>query len=222
MEAQHTLGWYRVRLGRITGSSVGLLMKSGRGGGPSETALSYLYQVAAERAMNQSIVENDALFEAYLKEVEVTSKAMRFGNEQEPHARELYGRITGQRMVEVGAIPHPTIPGFSSSPDGFYYNESTGERRCLEIKCPSQAVFMKYSTEVREAADLLRVKPEYYWQTVAHMAVSKAEATDFVAYCPFQAAPIHIVTIPRREADVAVLEDAVIRANEIINRILNT
>ena len=46
MDAQHTLGWFRARCGHITGSNVGLLMKSGRTETFSETGKSYLYQVA--------------------------------------------------------------------------------------------------------------------------------------------------------------------------------
>ena len=55
MDAQHTLGWFRARCGHITGSNVGLLMKSGRTETFSETGKSYLYQVAAERATKESL-----------------------------------------------------------------------------------------------------------------------------------------------------------------------
>lgn len=87
-----TLEWYRKRLGCITGSQVGLLMKSGRNKSElfGETAKSYIYSVAAERDMNPIIVSDDELFEEYLKQVDISSKSMRWGNEQEENARELY------------------------------------------------------------------------------------------------------------------------------------
>ena len=44
--AQHTIAWFRARHGNITGSNVGLLMKSGRTDIFSETGKSYIYQIA--------------------------------------------------------------------------------------------------------------------------------------------------------------------------------
>ena len=61
---QHSLGWYRSRLGNFTGSCIGKLMKPNRQGGFSDTAMSYIYQVAATRYMNEKIVSNDC-YELY-------------------------------------------------------------------------------------------------------------------------------------------------------------
>lgn len=46
MEAQHSIEWFRKRLGNFTGSQVGLLMKKGRTDYFSDTAKTYIYQVA--------------------------------------------------------------------------------------------------------------------------------------------------------------------------------
>lgn len=61
---QRSLAWFRQRLGYITGSKVGDLMKSGRRKEEAfgETAKSYLYQVAAERCINKAIVADDEYF----------------------------------------------------------------------------------------------------------------------------------------------------------------
>ena len=99
---QRSLDWFRCRLGNITGSSIGLLMKSGRSDMFSDTAKNYIFQVAAERAMNPEIVNDDIAFAEYLSAVNVESKAMRFGTEQEASARDLYSRLTGRHIVEVG------------------------------------------------------------------------------------------------------------------------
>ncbi len=69
--------------------------------------------------MNPAIVNDDSQFAEYLKQTEVTSKAIRWGNEQEADARNLYAEISGLHIVEVGSCKHPTIPHFASSPDGF-------------------------------------------------------------------------------------------------------
>lgn len=223
MEAQHSLEWYRKRLGCITGSQVGLLMKSGRNKSElfGETAKSYIYSVAAERDMNPIIVSDDELFEEYLKQVDISSKSMRWGNEQEENARELYEQITGRRIVEVGSCKHPTIENFASSPDGYFYDESTGEKGCLEIKCPNQATFMRYKDEVKDNASLLLAKSEYFFQCQAHMMVTGAQWCDFVVFCPFQQHPIHIVRITPDLSCFAELEKRIKAANDIINQIID-
>lgn len=217
--AQRTLDWYRVRLGNITGSMVGVLMKSGRNDVFSETAKSYIYQLAAERAMNPRIVEDDKNFADYINQVDVTTKAMRFGTEHESDARNLYGRITKMHVVEVGSCKHPVIPHFASSPDGFYYNEDKSEMVCLEIKCPNQATYMRYLDEIKDNDTLLKIKPEYFYQCMAHMMCCGADVTDFVAYCPFQQHPIHIVRIYSDELIFSEMEKRIRLADDIINQI---
>ena len=90
-EIQRDLGWFRVRLGSITGSKVGDLMKSGRKKEQvfGDTALSYIYQVAAERMLNPVFVDDDELFADYVEQMQVTSKAIRWGQEQEDNAKDL-------------------------------------------------------------------------------------------------------------------------------------
>lgn len=76
MEVQHSIEWFRKRLGIFTGSQIGLLMKKGRSDYFSDTAKTYIYQVAAERSMNPAIINDDVLFEKYLNQTCVNTKAM--------------------------------------------------------------------------------------------------------------------------------------------------
>lgn len=219
--AQHTLDWYRARLGNITGSMVGVLMKRGRGSDTfTDTARSYLYQLAAERTMNPAIVGDDTLFAEYLQQVDATTRAMRWGTEQEQYARALYERRYSVRVVEVGSIPHPSIPHFASSPDGFSYDDRSGTKTCVEIKCPTQSTYMKYRHELQDGGSLLEVKPEYYYQCMAHMMCTGALCTDFVAYCPFQAEPLLIIPIYADAAVFRKVEERVMEANKIIDSII--
>lgn len=219
MEEQHSLEWYRKRLGKITGSMVGVLMKNGRCGNFSETAKSYIYQLAAERSMNSEIIADDQLFEEYLRQVDISNKAMRWGNEQEANARKLYEKITKRIIVETGSCVHPKIRHFASSPDGYFYDEYTGDKGCIEIKSPTQAVYMRYKDEVKDNETLLRVKPEYFYQCMAHMMCTGAMWTDFIAFCPFQSTPIHIVRILPDEKAFVEIEKRIQMANDIINQI---
>lgn len=219
-ELQHSIEWFRNRIGNITGSQVGVLMKSGRKDYFSDTAKSYIYQVAAERAMNPAIVNDDDLFVEYLQQVDISSKAMRWGNDQEANARELYEKITGRKIAEVGSCKHSTIPHFASSPDGYYENEATGEKGCLEIKCPNQATYMKYCAEVYDNNSLLSVKYEYFHQCMAHMLCTGAKWCDFIVYNPFQKSPIHIVRIKPDEIVFAEMETRIKKANQIIDELI--
>lgn len=218
--AQHTIGWYRARLGNITGSMVGLLMKSGKNKVFSDTAESYLYQLAAERTMKPEIVRDDELFDEYLRQISFSTKAMQWGTDQEENARSLFSVIHDVNCVEQGSCSHKSVPHFASSPDGFFYDENIEEKTCLEIKCPIQSTFIKY-IQIKNQEDLKKVKPEYYWQCMAHMACTDAQKTIFIAYCPWQTYSLHEVVINRDETEINLMLDRVNQANKFIEEITN-
>lgn len=216
---QHTLGWYRARLGNFTGSNVWKLTKESRSGGFSETANSYIYNVAATRYMNPLVVNDDNLFDEYLNITNVETKAMRWGTEQEEYARQLYAKLKGYAVVERGSVAHKTIPHFASSPDGYIPDDGNGKSGCLEIKCPNQDTYMRYRNEVVDGETLKKVKPEYYWQCQCHMMCTGAEWCDFIAYCPWQAKPIHIVRILPCQEDMQLIESKINKAELIIEKL---
>ena len=222
MEEQHSLEWFRRRLGFITGSKVGDLMKTSRKAGEvfGDTAKAYLYQLAAERSMNQEIIEDDDLFTLYIQQVEASSKAMRWGNEQEEHARRLYSKITGSYITEVGSCRHEKIEYFASSPDGMFTDERNSEKGCLEIKCPIQSTYMKYKSEIYDNESLKDVNPTYFYQCMSHMMCTSACFTDFVVFCPFQKDPIHIVRIYPDDKVFKQLETRIDLANEFIESLI--
>jgi len=215
---QHSLGWFRSRLGNFTGSQVGDLMQGGRKKGElfGQTAMSYIYSVAATRYMNNKIVEDDALFQDYLDVVNVSSRAMEWGTMQEVNARALYAKIKGARVKERGLAEHPSIPFFASSPDGYVEKDKDGLSGCVEIKCPSQSTYMRYRAEVSDNDTLKAANKNYYYQCQAHMMCCDADYTDFVAYCPFQAQPIHIVRITPCKEDCDAIEERINKANDFI------
>lgn len=219
MEEQHSLGWYRARLGNITGSRVGDLMVTSRkkdeifGG----TAMTYIYQLAAERSMNRNIVENDDAFETYLDCVTVNTKAMQWGTDMEDEARSLFAKIKGYKITETGSVAHPTIPHFASSPDGM--TEDEGLLGCVEIKCPSQNTFMLYTAEIVDAESLKRVKPLYYWQCQSHMMCTDAKFCYFIWYNPFQAKPIRFIRLEPDTEAFTQIEERVTLANNIIDEL---
>lgn len=220
MEAQRTLEWYRKRLGKFTGSRIGELMKKPKSGnGFSETAMSYIYQVAGERMMNPSIVDDDNIFADYLAQTDISSKQMRWGTENEPDARNIYELKTGRRIVEVGSCQHKDIPNFAASPDGFFYDEETGEKGIIEIKCVGVSTFVRYREKIHDNETLLATEPKYYWQIMAELMCVGANWCDFVVYNPFLVPSIFIVRIMPDEESFKQIAERIAEAEKILQSI---
>lgn len=222
-ESQRDLGWFRKRLGHFTGSKIGDLMKSGKKKEQvfGDTALSYIYQVAAERMLNPVFVDDDELFADYVEQMQITSKAIRWGQEQEDNAKDLLLRKNpGWELSEVSSCRHDTIPCFAASPDAIIYDRK--KMMVAEIKCPNPNTFVKYATDIKDGETLKAVKPEYYYQMQSEMACTNAESGVFVSYCPWLTYPIHIVPIARDEETIKAIEERVIKANEIVEEIIKT
>lgn len=208
---QHSLDWYRARLGRFTGSQVGRLMKSGRGKDDifSKDALAYINEIVAERMLNPSVVMIDELFEEYLMQVTASSKALAWGNDQELNARGMYASITKRKVTSCGAIQ--MFAYFADSPDGLCIDDDGA----IEIKCPANKTHTEYLASVHDAESLKAIKPEYYWQCMAHMAASGAEWCDWMSYCPFSKKPLHIVRLERDSSAIALMLDRLEQAEAI-------
>ena len=217
---QQNLDWYRSRLCYITGSRVGDLMHSSRKAGEvfGDTAKSYLYQIAAERQMNEKIINDDETFAAYVYQTSITTKSMQFGIDMEQDARLIYSKKTGREIIDVASCRHDTIPFFASSPDGVYKENDT-VIGCLEIKCPNQNTFIKYKMEISDNESLKKVNPDYYYQCQSHMMCTGAQWCDFIIYCPWQNDPIHIVRIKKDEDAIDLITDKVLLANDFIDEI---
>lgn len=222
MEDQRSIEWYRKRLGKITGSRLGDLMKSSRKSDEifGNTAKSYIYQLAAERNMNPAVIEDDGLFLYYLSQTGFSSKPVEWGKEQELNACELYIKKTGRWMDKIGLCDHPSISCFASSPDGIF-QDGNGEIGALEIKCPKQSTFMLYKHNVVDNDSLLYNEPNYFYQCMAHMMCTGANWTDFVVYCPFQSNPIYIVRIKPDKSFFSAIEERIQKANEFIENIID-
>lgn len=215
-QQQRSLDWFRARLGCITGSQVGALMKAGRSKDKlfSDTALTYLYQLAGERSLNPEMVKDDEMFTFYLEQTTSQSKAMRFGTEQEENARNLYIKVTGRTIKEVGLCRHESISYLASSPDGIVYDDDV--MGCVEVKCPTLSTYSRYVAEVHDNESLKKVNPDYYYQCQNHMVCTGSLFCDFVVYCPFVEVPIHIVRIKRDEVTIKAILERVKLAEKII------
>ena len=208
---QHSDDWYRARLGHFTGSQVGRLMKKGRGKDAewSADALTYIKEVVAERLLNPVVIEIQDYFQQYLELVNVSSKMIIWGLDNEDYALGAYTSITKQKVTHCGSLPHEGLKCFWDSPDGILL-DSNG---VVEVKCPAPKTHADYLINVKAPEDLLTVKPEYYWQAISHMAVTGAEFCDWMSYCKFSVIPLHIVRFKRDEEVIAQLLERIAKAD---------
>ena len=222
---QRSLEWHRLRCGCITGSKVADIMKSGRKKDEifSETAKAYLFQVAGERLFNPTFLNDDGIFQDYIDQVSVNTKAMQWGADQEDAAKALYMQMNFPEgeIVELSSCKHDTIPYFAASPDGAIYVLDGEGLKIIEVKCPNINTYMKYRTLIHDAASLKETEPKYYWQMMAEMSCTGAKGGIFIVYCPWLSKPIHWAEIDRVEDDIKLMEYRVILANDFINEIIN-
>lgn len=222
---QRSLEWYRSRVGNITGSKVADIMKSGRKKDEiwSDTAKSYLYQIAGERLFNPAFLNDDEVFQDYIDQTSFTTKAMQWGSDQENAAKSLYMTMNFPEgeIVELSSCKHDTIPHFAASPDGAIYGRDGKDLRIIEVKCPNINTYMKYRSLIHDAASLKETEPKYYWQMMAEMSCTGASSGVFVTYCSWLTSPIHWAEIERVEEDIKLMEERVILANQFIDEIIN-
>lgn len=223
---QRSLEWHRMRCGCITGSKVADIMKSGRKKDEvfSDTAKAYLFQVAGERMFNPAFLNDDDIFQDYIDQVSVNTKAMQWGADQEDAAKALYMQMNFPEgeMAELSSCKHDTIPYFAASPDGAIYCRDGEYLKIIEVKCPNINTYMKYRTLIHDAASLKETEPKYYWQMMAEMSCTGAKGGVFIVYCPWLTKPIHWAEIERVEDDIELMEQRVILANDFINKIIDS
>jgi putative phage-type endonuclease len=116
MDLQRTDDWFADRLGKVTASRVADILARTKSG-PSASRANYAAELVAERLTGRRA-------EGF------TSAAMQRGTDLEPLARDSYSFMTGNKVVEVGFVPHPTIAMTGASPDGLIDDDGL-----VEIKC---------------------------------------------------------------------------------------
>ena len=221
---QRSVEWFRSRMGNLTGSKIADIMKSGRKKDElfSDTAKSYLFQIAGERIFNPEFLSDDDIFQDYIDQVNVTTKAMQWGTEQEGKAKKLWvsRNFPDGDIVELSSCRHDTIPHFAASPDGAIY-DNDGTFRIVEVKCPNINTYMKYRLLIHDAASLKETEPKYYWQMMAEMSCTRAKSGIFITYNPWLSDPLHSAEIERVEEDIKLMEERVVLANQFIEEIIN-
>ncbi len=222
--AQGTSDWLRARLGRITSSNVHFVMKCNKPtkSNPNpevfnDTAKSYLYKVAAERNLRPQVVNDEVQFEEYMMRVDLSTRDIRWGQENEDIARKVYERVCKKEVAQAGFIMHETIENYGDSPDGIVLDSNGMPIGALEIKCPKPETFIRYKATIHNAEDLKEVKPEYYWQCQSHCECNNLPWCDFVFFDKMQKNGFVCIRIGRNDEDIELMKSRIVLANEFIN-----
>jgi len=188
---QGTLAWLTLRKGKITSSRVSDIMSTGRGGQPSKTRLSYMYELIAN-TLSLDPIEGP------------TTYAMQIGREREDDARSYYQLLSSGNVQRVGYVEHGDINCFGCSPDGLI-----GDDGGLEIKCPLPHTAVRY-------LDGMDIPKSYYYQIQSSLLITQREWWDFVVYCPEFKHSGPDATLSRRRIypDIAMQNDILVEVKE--------
>ena len=186
---QGTEEWLKIRLGKFGGTNAQAVATNGKG---LETLC---YEKVGEIITGRS-------------KDRYTNKDMERGNEFETIARQAYEMQTGSDVKQIGYAELSEYVGVS--PDGL-----VGEDGLVEIKCPTDAKFIKF---------LINRKPDskYIWQMQHQMYVTNRKWCDFVIFND-NLNRLEITRIERDEAKIEKikigLDSGIIKIEEILEKI---
>lgn len=119
MSEQGSSDWLQDRCGCATASAFcDILAVSKKDGRPLKAREDYAWKLASERLYGTPTEQ-------------VTARAMDWGKDLEPFARQAYEIETGNLVIPSGFVLHPTIAYCGASPDGLIAPNGG-----IEIKCP--------------------------------------------------------------------------------------
>lgn len=151
--------WHAARCGKFTASRAADGTAKIKSGAWAASRKNYMAELTIERLTGE-------------KQDMYQSAAMAWGTEMEPHARTAYEAETGELVMRVGFIVHPTIPMSGASPDGL-----VSALGLVEFKCPNSATHIQ--TLLTQKID-----QKYILQMQWQMACTGAAWCDFVSYDP--------------------------------------
>jgi putative phage-type endonuclease len=102
-------------------------------------------------------------------------KALIWGTQMEPIAKEIYGLAEGAVVVDTSCVTHPVYPFLGASPDGIVLTTDTLSSqwgKLVEIKCPYSRIFND-DTPI----------PDSYWhQMQMQMECTRIDTCDYVEF----------------------------------------
>lgn len=201
--AAYTPEWFKLRQGLFTASEIYKLMTEPRSKKDpiSKTAETYILEKVHEKLTGQT-------------KMGVDNFATQWGVEHEPLAKNWYEKLTGNTTHESFLEFHEYLEGFGCTPDAPVNNDGL-----LEIKCPANGGNHLKHCFITTPEYFKSEHPEYYWQCLAQMNITKRKWCDFVSFDPRINADlgIFIYRLEYQEEDAKLMEDKIMKARAIYN-----
>jgi len=151
--------WLQARAGCLTASRMADAMAMLKSGKPSESRNKLMIELLAERLTGDAAPH-------------FVNDAMRWGQEQEPHAKAAYEAASGNLLDACGFILHPSIEYFGASPDSFLDDDAV-----VEFKCPTSTTHIGWL--------LAGVMPDQHKpQVLTQLACTRRTRAVFVSFDP--------------------------------------
>jgi hypothetical protein len=135
----------------------------------------------AGKGLETYIIELMAEYYSNAVKESYTNEHIERGNMLEAQARAIYELETGNEVEQIGFVEYSDYVG--CSPDGL-----VGEEGLIEIKCPSDKVYLEYLLDGK-------VDPKYEWQMQMQMLITGRCYCHYVVYNPNFEKSISINTI---------------------------
>lgn len=185
---QRSPEWWQYRAGKVTASRLYDVVRRNKNGDYSAKRATYFNELVGEMITGRA---------ADMKDI----RSLNGRSELEPDARVAYTWESGNEVVEIGCIPHPTIERFACSPDGL-----VGRSGGMEIKA------LDAPNHLRALQGDEAVIEEYLPQCNGNLACSGRKWWDLVFFNPYMPEEMktHIVRVNRDKEAIAALESEVV------------
>lgn len=190
MTPEQKAAWLQQRCGRLSASVMADAMDYTKAGKPGARRTALMKKLIGERMTGDSI--NNYVSDAMLR-----------GLELEPAGKAEYELRTGNMLVPVGFVEHPSIPDFGATSDALV--RAGNGMATWEMKAPEAQTHVEYLMAGH-------VVPERYRaQVLAQCACNRVEHVVFVSYAPTMLNPrkrLHIVEWTPRREEIEEVEQA--------------
>lgn len=162
-----------LRLGCVTSSNAVKVMSNGKKAGePGKPFFTYVKQLNYERKLGRPIAKD------------FDSKETSWGKLLE---KRVFDELGTEYTYDADVtIPHPTISGWSGSPDGFKLDEG---KTVVDFKSPYSLLSFCEAVEckdIQELRDNYDYGEKYYWQLVSNAILTDSKYAELIIYCPYQ------------------------------------
>lgn len=207
-ENQEEKDWLIERLGKVTGSQLGKLVKKDRSGGyilsNGKVASDLLYKIAWERFL---VTESNGM-----NRLNVSSVAMQHGNDYELEAIKHFEEITGEEVTFGGYKFEKLNDFFGGTPDGYIDDDTI-----IEVKAPWNGGNHLKTLLTKEIYN-----DDHFYQIQGYLLLTGAKKCIYCTYDPDlpDAIKMAIIEVERDEDVIEAITSIIDECKTIITELI--